>query len=138
MTATEALKTNLAAHITANMTGSTPVHISGTTAEISPPLIGISDTGSEIHEAGDTLMRGVYDIDLEVELATVPDETTKEEHATLAHELWCILASELPPHLTGTNDLTLFDFRADSGTLESDDGRRSTIFKCFAVACIEP
>ena len=137
MTPTDALKTNLAAHITANMTTATPVYLSGTEAEIVLPLVGITDTGTEIHEAGDTLMRGVYDIDLDIEVATVPDETTNSEHSALADEVWRIIASDLPPHLTGPNDITLFDFRADSGTVETDDGRRTTRFKCFAVACIE-
>jgi hypothetical protein len=151
MTATDALKTNLAAHIVAQMTerpahlaGTTPsdstsipIYLSGTAEEILLPLFGITDTGAEIHEAGDTLMRGVYDIDLDVEVATVPDEKTSAEHSVLARDIWNIIASDLTQHLTGPNGLTLFDFRADPGIIETDDGRRTTRFKCFAVACIE-
>jgi hypothetical protein len=137
MTATEALKRNLAAYISSHMTAGVAVHISGTAEEITPPLVGITDTGSEIHEAGETLMRGVYDIELDIELVTVPDETTNDSHAAMSSTLWNIIADDMVMHLTGPNGLTLFDFRAGTGTLETDDGRRATRFECFAVACIE-
>jgi len=137
MTATEALKRNLASHISARMTAGVPVHISGTAEEIAPPLVGISDTGSELHEANGVIMRGIYEIQIDVELVTVPDETTNDQHAAMADTLWNIIAGDLPPHLTGPNGLTLFDFRAGGGTLETDDGRRATRYECLAIACIE-
>jgi hypothetical protein len=137
MTAPDALKRNLAAYISARMTAGVEIHISGTTEEITPPLVGITDTGSEIHTEGATLMRGIYDIELDIELVTVPDETTNDAHSAMAATLWNIIADDLPPHLTGPNGLTLFDFRAGTGTLETDEGRRATRFECFAVACVE-
>lgn len=101
------------------------------------PCITIMDTGSEEHE----VLRGVYDVSVDVTPQTIPndteyDGTTQEQHRAISTELYNILGNtNAITSLNDYPDLKVFDIRGVEQGNEREDGRNSMTITLEITCC---
>lgn len=117
------------------------IAITGEEADVTPPFIGIYETGASVVEAGGLIMFGVTDFEIAVELHTVPADEQNEGTPTaieqgLRDDLYNILGDQdLLAFGDDRNGSHLFDIRTASPITESGDGQRITRFQLLIRAC---
>jgi len=117
------------------------ISTTGEIEDIAPPMINIFETGQGIHEAGGTVMYGVTDFEIAVDLVTVPasadDEgTPTTDDLTARKALYNILADRDGINwMSDRNDWRIFDIRLSSPITESNEGQRVTRLELQVVAC---
>lgn len=116
------------------------IAITGEEADVTPPFVGIYETGASIVETGGVTMYGVTDFEIAVELHTVPADEQNEGTTTaidqgLREDLYDILGDRaLIEWGSSRNGWYLFDIRTASPTTESADGQRITRFQLIVTA----
>lgn len=117
------------------------IAITGEEDDVTPPFIGIYETGESVHETGNVTMYGVTEYEISVELHTVPTDENNEgtpiatEHGW-RQNLYDILGDrDMIAWATDRNGSRVFDIRLPSGITESDDGQRITRFEMTVIAC---
>ncbi len=102
----------------------------GDDGDLSPPFLGIMESGAAPVEQGDVTMFGVYAYEVTCELHTVPaDEThegtTPEDERLMRADLTDILANrDAIEWINDCNYWQVFDIRAGGPTTEAQEGRR--------------
>ena len=116
--------------------------IVGETNEITPPMIGLSLSGSQTHETNGVTMYGNIDFDVEVMIQTVPQEanqegTSVENEQQIALDIYQILDDRSNiDWLTTRNGWKIFDIICNSPITEAQEGRRVTTISLTTVACL--
>ena len=117
------------------------IAITGEEADVTPPFVGIYETGASIVETSGVTMYGVTDFEIAVELHTVPADEQNEGTPTpieqgLREDLYDILGDrDFLSFGSGRNGWSLFDIRTASPITESGDGQRITRFQLLITAC---
>lgn len=117
------------------------IAITGEEADVTPPFVGIYETGASVVEAGGLIMFGVTDFEIAVELHTVPADGQNEGTPTaieqgLRDNLYNILGDQdLLAFGDDRNGSHLFDIRTASPITESGDGQRITRYQLLIRAC---
>jgi len=112
-----------------NLVGVT-VHTMGETEDLSPPFIGIYESGADIYEEGSVVMYGVTDYEITVELHTAPLDAPEGGTATtteqaMRKELYGILGNrDGIDFITGREEWQVFDIRTPAAITETEDDRR--------------
>ena len=112
----------------------------GDDGDLSPPFLGMVESGSAIYEQGDVTLYGVSTYEITCELHTVPadednDGTPADTERTIRQNLYDILGNrDAIEWINGRNQWTVFDIRAAGPTTEAQDGRRVTRWTLSIVA----
>lgn len=102
----------------------------GDDGDLSPPFLGITESGSAPVEQGDVTMFGVWAYEVTLELHTVPadeDEegTPPESERLMRADITDIIANrDAIEWINGRNFWQVFDIRAGGPTTEASEGRR--------------
>lgn len=117
------------------------IAITGEEADVTPPFIGIYETGSAVHESGGVTMYGVTDFEIAVELHTVPADEENEGTEIETEQGWRrniydIMADrDLITWGNDRNGWRLFDIRTAYPITESGEGKRISRMELTVVAC---
>jgi hypothetical protein len=112
----------------------------GDDADLSPPFLGIMESGSAMVEQGDVTMFGVSTYEITCELHTVPaDEdqegTPPETERLMRTDLTDILLNrDAIEWINGRNFWQVFDIRAAAPTTEAQEGRRVSRWNITIIA----
>ena len=104
----------------------------GETDDLSPPFLGIYETGSDLHETNGVIMPGVSDYQVTCELHTIPQSdddggTSAEDERSMRVALYGIIGNRAAiNYMDGLADWGVFDIRLAGPTTEAGDGRRLT------------
>jgi hypothetical protein len=116
------------------------VVIMGDESDLSPPFIGLVESGSAPVEQNEVIMHGVTAYEVTAELHTVP--ASEDEEGTPAaterqmrFDLYDIIANRAAINfMNGENQWTIFDIRAAGPTTEAQDGRRVSRIMITVIA----
>jgi len=112
----------------------------GDDSDLSPPFLGLVESGSATVEQNDVVMHGVSAYEVTAELHTIPasedeDGTPAAAERQMRFDLYDILANRAAINwITDTNQWTIFDIRAAAPTTEAQDGRRVSRFNLTVIA----
>lgn len=115
------------------------VVLMGDDAELSPPFLGIMESGSALVQQGEVVLHGVAAYEVTAELHTVPasedeDGTPADDERQMRFDLYDIIANrDGIDWITGLNDWTVFDIRATPPTTEAQEGRRVSRFMITVI-----
>lgn len=100
------------------------------------PLVVITDTGSDEHD----VLRGVYRVNVEVALRSIPDDTTDAAHRTIAQQIWQLLADEDVVESLDSYDPTMrvWDVRCAGAVANEDDEYRQSVVTVECVVSATP
>lgn len=116
------------------------VVIMGEDGDLSPPFLGLIESGSALVEQGEVVLHGVSAYEVTAELHTVPaDEdnagTPAEDERQMRFDLYDILANrDAIDWLNISNEWIIFDIRAAAPTTEAQDGRRVSRIMLTVIA----
>jgi hypothetical protein len=116
------------------------VVLMGDESDLSPPFLGLVESGSAPVEQNDVIMHGVSAYEVTAELHTVPASEDEEgtpaaDERQMRFDLYDIIANrDAIPWITGENQWTIFDIRAAAPTTEAQDGRRVSRFMITVIA----
>jgi hypothetical protein len=109
--------------------------------DLLPPFLGLMEASASPHETAGVILRGVSDIEITIELHTVPASedqagTRADDERRMRDDVYDILADmEAIEWLDGKGGIRVFDIRVPSPTTEASDGRRISRWSLQIVAC---
>lgn len=109
--------------------------------DLSPPFLGIAETGSDIHETNGVIMAGVTDFEVVCELVTVPatedqEGTPTETSAEMRRDIYAIIGDRAAiDWMTDRNEWRVFDIRLAASTTEASEGRLIARWNLSITAC---
>ena len=112
----------------------------GETGDLSPPFVGIAESGSSVFEQGDLVMYGVSTYEVVIELHTVPaseeyEGTPADDERLMRTDLYDIIGNrDAIEWVSGRNFWTVFDIRAAAPITEAQEGRRVSRWNLSVVA----
>ena len=118
-----------------------PVVKMGDDGDLSPPFLGLMESGSSMHETAGVNMRGVTDYEVTVELHTIPTDeeeegTEPETERTIRNAIYGVLGDQSAiAWMEDRNGWRVFDIRIAAPTTEAGDGRRISRWNLTIVAC---
>lgn len=113
----------------------------GETSDLSPPFLGLMESGAATVEDNGVIMHGVTAYEITAELHTVPAEsaesgTTFDDERDRRSVIYDILADRAAiDSISERNFWRVFDIRTAGPTTESEDGRRITRWQITVIAC---
>jgi hypothetical protein len=117
-----------------------PVVIMGEDSDLSPPFLGLVESGSALVEQGEVVLHGVSAYEVSAELHTVPadednDGTPAAGERQMRFDLYDIIANRAGIEwIANANQWTIFDIRAAAPTTEAQDGRRVSRINMTVIA----
>lgn len=112
----------------------------GDDGDLSPPFLGLVESGSAIYEQDGVILHGVSTYEVAAELHTVPADDTEDgtpaaDAVELRRAIYDILGNrDAIDWINGRNQWNVFDIRTTAPTTEAQDGRRVTRWNLTVIA----